>query len=208
MKRHGRPLSWRRLAFYVWAAAVGLNLIVLAAFTLPRTLRERNLERRAAQLTRDVQAAQERNQALKTRSEIAVQNEADVRRFYRGLMGTRDQTLLPVLAEIDTLARETGLAPRDQKYQATPVKGRPIMRFRITVPMSGNYGQVVALLERLERSSHFLTVDEIKLRERPQEGAGATDLSLTFSTWFKDPQAAAAAAAAAAAKSRGTRRAS
>lgn len=196
-------LSWRRLAFYAWAAGLGLNLLVLGVFTIPRTLRERNLERHVARLRSQVQAALERNQALKTRSQIASQNEADVRRFYRGLMGTRDQTLLPVLAEIDTLAREQGLGTRGQKFDAKPVKGRPITRFRITAPMSGNYSQVVALLGRLERSPHFVTVDEITLRERRQEGAGATDLNLVFSTWFNDPQAAAEAAES---KARGARR--
>ncbi len=188
----GRP-PWRRLALYAWGAAVGLNLLVLAAFTLPRTLSERNLERRAAQLREQVESALERNRELKGTSQLAGQNEADVRRFYRGVVGTREQTLLPVLAEIDRLARELSLNPGAQTYEATPVKKRPLMRFRITAPLSGTYPQVVALLQRLEQSPNFVTVDEIKLRERSQEGTSSTELSLVFSTFFSDAQAAAAA---------------
>lgn len=186
-------LSWRRFGLYAWGAAALLNLLVLAAFTVPRTLRQRNLERHAAELHEQVERAQERNRGLRETSQIAGQNEADVRRFYRGLVGTREQTLLPVLAEIDTLTRELRLNPGTQTYEAEPVKKRPLMRFRITVPVSGTYPQVVALLERLERSPNFVTVDEIKLRERPQEGAGTTELSLNFSTFFTDPKAVAAA---------------
>ncbi len=196
MTRARSRASWRRIALYVWAAAVVLNLLVLAVFTVPRTLREANLERRVAQLRAQVAGAQERNRMLRRTSQIAGQNDADVRRFYRGLVGTREQTLLPVLAEIDGLARELSLDPGTQTFEAEPVKKRPLMRFRINVPLRGSYSQVVTLLERLERSPNFVTVDEIKLRERPQEGAGATELSLVCSTFFSDPRAAAAAAAA------------
>lgn len=62
------------------------------------------------------------------------------------------------------------------------------MRFHVSMPVSGAYGQVVALLDRLECSGHFLTVDEVPLCERRQDGAGSADPSLTFSAYSRAPQ--------------------
>lgn len=188
MTRPARRPSLRRLLFYAWTALLLANLGLLAAFTLPRALEERSLERRAAQLRAEVEAARKRNLALKARDAVAVRNAADMGRFYRSVVGTREQTLLSVLAEIETAARELQLTTGQQSYDAKPLDDGPLVRFRIQTPVSGSYRQVVAFIERIERSSLFLTVDEIALRERPQDGAGAADLSLTFSAYFRDTQ--------------------
>lgn len=186
--RPARRPSLRRLLLYAWGALLVANLGVLLAFTLPRTLAERNLERRAQQLRADVEAARERNQSLKARDELAVRNASDMGRFYRAVVGSREQTLLPVLRELEAAARELQLTTGSQSYEAKPLDGGPLVRFRIRLPVSGSYRQVVAFLDRIEHSSLFLTVDEIRLRERPQDGAGAADLSLIFSAYFRDPE--------------------
>ncbi len=183
-----RRLTLRRALFYVWAALVLVNLLVLGAYTVPRTLQERNVVRRAEQLHGEVRAAAERNRALRRRSDVSAQNDADVGRFYRGVVGTREQTLLPVLAEIDAVARELQLAPGNQTFDAKPVEDAPLVRFRVTLPVGGSYRQVVAFLDRLERSSHFVTVDEVRLRERLQE-VGSAELNVSLSTYFHAPGA-------------------
>jgi Tfp pilus assembly protein PilN len=188
VKRAKRRPSLRRVLFYAWTALVVANLGLLAAFTLPRTLEERNLELRAARLNEDIEAARRRNQALKTRDEAAARNAADMARFYRTVVGTREQTLLPVLAEIQAAARDLQLATGSQSYEAKALDDAPLVRFRIRMPVSGSYGQVTAFLDRLEQSALFLTIDEVKLRERPQDGAGAADLNLSFSAYFRDTQ--------------------
>lgn len=188
MTRTARRPSLRRLLAYAWAALLAANLGTLLAFTLPRSLAERNLELRAARLRGELEAAQKRNETLKARDEVAVRNAADVGRFYRTVVGTREQTLLPALAELDAAARELQLTTGTQSYEAKPLEGGPLVRFRIRMPVSGSYRQVVAFLERLEQSRLFLTIDEISLRERPQDGAGAADLSLIFSAYFRDPE--------------------
>lgn len=187
-----RP-SLRRLLFYAWTALLAANLGTLLAFTLPRTLAERNLELRATRLRGELEAAQKRNETLKARDEVAVRNAADVARFYRSVVGTREQTLLPVLGEIDAAARELQLTTGSQTYEPKPLEDGPLVRYRIRMPLSGSYRQVVAFLDRIEQSRLFLTIDEITLRERPQDGAGAADLSLTFSAYFRDPQPRSAA---------------
>lgn len=189
MKRAGRRVSLQSGLFYLWVALLVANLGLLGAFTVPRSLQERSLERRAEQLRRDVEAARERNQALKVRDELAVRNAADLTRFYRSVVGTREQTLLPALRELEALARELRIGVGQQTYSALPMRDGPLVRFSIKTPVNGSYQQVVAFLDRLERSELFLTIDEISLHERPQDGAGSADLTLMFSAYFHDPDA-------------------
>jgi hypothetical protein len=66
--------------------------------------------------------------------------------------------------------------------------GTRLERIRITLPASGSYGQLVALLDRLERWERFVVVDQVHLRE-VDDGA---DLSITLSTFCRslgEPQA-------------------
>jgi Tfp pilus assembly protein PilO len=51
------------------------------------------------------------------------------------------------------------------------------------MPVSGNYRQLTAFLERMERSSHFITVDEVSLRKR--SAAGDADLDVTMSAYVR-----------------------
>lgn len=189
MPRVRRRLTLRRAMGYALAGLVAVNALALAVFTVPRTVEERNLEQRVERLRGALEEARARNQALKVRDEVAVRNASDVGRFYGTVVGTREQTLLPVLTEIEAAARELNISAGSQSYEATPLAGGPLVRFRIRMPVSGTYRQVIEFLDRIERSPLFLTIDELGLRERPQAGAGSADLSLMFSAYFHARQA-------------------
>lgn len=188
-----QPRSWRRLAFYAWVALVVVNVLVLALFTLPRQLRERHLAESAARLRIELGQVRERNRQLRERDQTARQNDVDVKRFYNGLVGTRDQTLLPVLTALEREARALRLVPGPQAFDAKPIKNSVLVRFAIQMPVSGAYPQLVAYLDRLERLPYFLTVDGVQLKQQPQ-GAG-TELGLRLSLYFREPAAQAAPAA-------------
>jgi Tfp pilus assembly protein PilO len=88
------------------------------------------------------------------------------------------------LHEVESLARELGLHPERRTYRHAEVKGLPLVRVEINMPISGSYTQLVSFLDRLERSSAFLTVDRVELRGK--EGAeGEADLSVVLSAYFR-----------------------
>jgi hypothetical protein len=62
------------------------------------------------------------------------------------------------------------------------VNGLPLTRFRFTMPVTGSYAQLVAFLDRLERSSYFVTVDQVQFSGT--QGGEAPMLGLTLSTYF------------------------
>ncbi|MFI5183884.1 MAG: GspMb/PilO family protein [Vicinamibacteria bacterium] len=166
-----------------WLLALfGLNAAVFLTFTLPRTLEERSLASRAATLRAEVEREERAVSSAKERAEILLANGRDTDRFYRDVVKGVNEDLLPTLQYIEKAAQELGLTAANRSYSPEEVKGLGLVRFSITMPMSGPYKQIVALLDRLERSSRFLVVDQIQLRARTDVGA---DLTFVLSAYFK-----------------------
>jgi hypothetical protein len=187
--RDRRPF-WRRRLLYPVLGLLALNLVCLAGFTLPRRLEERNTEQRVAGLQAEVAAQRSVTLALRAEGAVAQANEADLRRFYEELVCRDDAELLRLLGDLERTVAEVGLAPGNRSYSYEPEKmtGTRLERIRITLPASGSYGQLVALLDRLERWERFVVVDQVHLRE-VDDGA---DLSITLSTFCRslgEPQA-------------------
>jgi hypothetical protein len=181
-----RPF-WRRRLLPLFLVIFGLNLVVFAAYTLPRTLRERTLLARAAGLQEELQQQRQYTEELRRRAETMIRNKEDVRRFYTKTLGTK-ASLLEVQRDLEGLARELGLRPGSRSYSIEEVKGSESVRqFAMTMQVKGTYQQLVSLLDRLERSPHFVTLDQVRLGRR--EG-GETVLDLVLSAYFRvEPEA-------------------
>ena len=166
-----------------WLAALfGLNAAAFLTFTLPRSLQERSLASRAETLRSEVGREQRVLSSARERVDVLRANGKDTDRFYREVINGANQDLLPTLQYIEKTAEELGLTASSRSYSEQEVKGLGLVRFSITMPMSGPYKQIVALLDRLERSTRFLVVDQIQLHVRTDVGA---DLTFVLSTYFK-----------------------
>jgi hypothetical protein len=181
---------FRRRVLIALGVVAGLNAAVYAAYTLPRAHGERRLAERKRLLAEELQreravAADRRYQADTIRM-----NAEDVRRFYTTTLTGRTASLVPVLSAIEGFAREGGMRPGSATYRAAAVKGLPLDRFEIEMPVSGTYRQLVALVQRLERSQYFLTLDEVSLRQGVGRGSAA-ELTLGLSAYFKSAGAPA-----------------
>jgi hypothetical protein len=176
------PRRRRRLLIALGVLVV-LNGIVAAAYTVPRASGERRLAERKKELALELQ--RERAVAEKRYREVETirANTADVQRFYASTVGDRSGNLVRVLSAVEGFAREGGMRPGGATYKEQDVKGLPLDRFVITMPVSGTYRQLVALVQRLERSQYFLTLDEIRLSGDAQ--ASKAELALTMSCYFK-----------------------
>jgi hypothetical protein len=167
-----------------WLLALfGLNAAVFLTFTLPRTLQERSLASRAETLRAEVERERRVVASARERVDILRANGQDTDRFYRDVVKGAKEDLLPTLQYIEKTAEELGLTATSRNYSDQEVKGLGLVRFSITMPMSGPYKQIVALLDRLERSARFLVVDQIQLRVRTD--VGGADLTFVLSAYFK-----------------------
>jgi Tfp pilus assembly protein PilO len=175
-------LLWRRRLLPVCLGLLVLNAVAFLAFTLPRSLQRRSLSEQAGSLRAAVEAERRRAVALEERAGILKANAADLQRFYHDLLGPASDALLPTLEDVEKMASEPGLKPGRRSFQPTEVKGAPLLQVVITLPLAGTYRQLVGFLERVERSSRFLTVDRVQIR---RGGDGSASLSVELSAFFR-----------------------
>lgn len=173
---------WRDRLKLPLAGLLALNVGVYLAYTMPRTLRERSAAARAAVLRDEVGRDRRVTAALRARADAMRTNGGDVERFYARL-GPKE-TLSQVRAEITALARELGLKVGALSYNPEGVKGgESVVQLQMKMGVSGTYRELAAFLDRMERSPHFVTVDQIQLRKRA--AAGDADLDITLSAFYR-----------------------
>jgi hypothetical protein len=179
--RADRPLS-RRLRTPA-LALLALNAAVFAVYTLPRGLRERSLARRAASLGAEARQARAELQARRGREEAIRANARDAERFLRQVLKDRSATLHDALEGIHAAAREAGVELGTENLRREDLDGAPITRAVVRMPVTGSYSELLDFLGRLERSSEFVVVDEVRLSER--SGAESAQLSVAVSVYFR-----------------------
>jgi Tfp pilus assembly protein PilO len=177
---------WRRRLVPVAIAVAGLNLLVLLAFTLPRSWRLSRVASRAGSLREEVARERVLTSALKARVETAESNARDVDRFYKEMVQRREEALLPTLQEIETMAHQPGLVAGRRGYTREAIKGASITRVAIRLPLEGSYQNLVGFLEKVERGKRFLTVDKIALSQSSEERGGGAHLLVELSAFFKE----------------------
>jgi Tfp pilus assembly protein PilO len=134
-----------------------------------------------------VAAEKEKVRDLARREETVRENEAAEKRFMGEVLGTREATLVPALAEIEKLAADPGLKAGARSFSPEEVREMPLTRLQVSVSLSGGYRQLVEFVRGIEGARHFITVDRVELREKSGEGDGASEgaLGVQLSAWFR-----------------------
>lgn len=179
---------WRRRLLVPALVLVALNAGTYFAYTLPRAIQERTIAARVVVLREELAQERSRVEALRHRARTIEANTADVVQFYKG-MG-RKESLLEIQEDIIGVGRQLGLTIGSRSYGNEAVKSSDsLARFRITMPISGSYRQIVSFLQRIETLPHFVTVDSISLREDAAGGGRGTSLNVALSVYFVDSEA-------------------
>ncbi len=176
-----RPF-WRAKLLPAFLGLLALNALAFVAWTLPRSLRQRNAQARAASARAELQLEKQRAQALVDRAEAIRANGADLERFYATLAGDEKQNLFQSLEAVEELAREPGLQLATRSVRREDVDGAPLERVVMTLPLEGSYPQLVGFLRGVERSKRFLTVDGVALRADAESGGS---LQVDLSTYLR-----------------------
>ena len=176
-----RPF-WRTKLLPLFLGLLALNAVAFVAWTLPRSLRQRNAQARAASARAELLLEKQRAQALVDRAEAIRANGADLERFYATLAGDEKQDLFQSLEAVEELAREPGLQLATRSVRREDVDGAPLERVVMTLPLEGSYPQLVGFLRGVERSKRFLTVDGVALRADAESGGS---LQVDLSTYLR-----------------------
>jgi Tfp pilus assembly protein PilO len=155
---------WRRRLLPVFLILLVLNLIALAAWTVPRTLRLRSATARVAEARQTVEQERARAAEARERADAIDANTRDLALFYESVVDTEQADLLPTLEDIEMMARAPGLTPGRRNFRREEIEGVPLERVTVVLPLGGSYEQLVGFLQEVERSPRFLTVERISLR--------------------------------------------
>jgi Tfp pilus assembly protein PilO len=151
---------------------------------LPRGLAGRRLDERLARAQAQIEAHRLESERVKQRQQLLLDNARDAQRLLVRLVGQRETTLVPVLAEIERHASELGVTTGARALTPSELKDTPLTQLEISVPFEGNYSRVVGFMRRLEHSKAFLTVDKLKLAQKDEGTTGRTTLNITLSAYF------------------------
>jgi Tfp pilus assembly protein PilO len=179
-----RPF-WRRRLLPAFLTLLALNLLVLAAWTVPRTLRLRSATARVAVARETVGRERARAAEARERADAIDANARDLALFYESVVDTEQADLLPTLEDIEAMARAPGLTPGRRSFRRDKIEDVAIERVAVLLPLGGSYQQLVGFLQEVERSPRFLTVDRISLHGT--EDAEAT-LQVEMSAFMRLPQ--------------------
>jgi hypothetical protein len=113
--------------------------------------------RRGAALEVDLARQRTQVEDLRVRAETIAANRKDARRFMESQMAPPDASVVPILTEVESLAREAGPAGRPPDLHAGRSRGLRIERFGIVMPVDGTYRQLTGLVAELETAPKFLT---------------------------------------------------
>jgi len=161
-----------------------LNLGVLAAYYLVYSDRAADRVARYDRLTSTRQqlgSERERLERVLARLEEA---QAGLREFYGERLGTEGERLTGVIAEIRELARTAGLEPSSISYHLEPLDERGVVRRALRFTVAGRYLDLRRLINLLELSGSFITLDRIGLSEGSQ--GAQLRISLELSALFAE----------------------
>ena len=90
-----------------------------------------------------------------------------------------------------TLAAKNGLESKRSEFRLSPDRDSGLLRYTVTLPVAGSYGQVRRFMEEAQARDPALSLDRLRLR-RASTSASVVETDLTWS-FFMQPEPVAAA---------------
>jgi Tfp pilus assembly protein PilO len=177
--RPRRP--WRQRLLRPLLIVLGINALLFAVYTAPQVIKRRNAAARVAVLKEEVAKERKLRDAVEERRRLLKANTEDTRRFLNDVVPDV-KNAVATLDYLQSVTKELGLQSKSRSFDPQNVKGLPLMRYAVSMPVAGSYDRVVRFLDALERQPRFLTVDQIAIRQARESG---TELNVVISAYFR-----------------------
>ena len=176
---------WRQRAGLL--AASGLFLLANAAFLIGfRSITARQaqgLEERRSALTRDVVVREAEVAKLVSERDRLAGVSSVIEEFYGRRVGSRRETLAPIVEEIHTVMRKIGVAPKSIGYSIASVSNLPLSQMLIVFSFQSDYARFKRLLYAFEANRRWIVVKDISL-SRDDDTPGEVQVRLALATYF------------------------
>ncbi len=170
----------RRRGFLWLLAVVLVNGLVFAGVTHRLANKQERLAVELERLRDELGEKQEELRVLTESEARAARNAEAVRRFWSDVVQERAPGLTEAWDEIDRLASETNVARGRTGYDRE-LLDVGLEQIKATMPVAGDYFDLVRFINRLERSERFFLVEQIAISQRETgEATIQLDCSIAF----------------------------
>ncbi len=173
-----RPF-WQKRRFYLSLVSLALaNLVVYGVVTYRLATKQERLAKEETSLTGELVSRQTALDDLRTEQERIARNDAVAEEFWSEVVQPRTPGLTDAVAELDRLAKQTGVA-RGRTSYSEDVLPVGLSEMKVRMPLEGSYFNLLRFVNLMERSERFFLVREIALRDA-NEGQLALRCDVAF----------------------------
>ena len=173
-----RPF-WKKRRFYLSLVSLALaNLVVYGVVTYRLATKQERLAKEETSLTGEIASRQKVLGSLRTEQERIARNDAVAKEFWSEVVQPRTPGLTEAVAEIDRLAKQTGVS-RGRTSYSEDVLPVGLSEMKVRMPLEGSYFNLLRFVNLMERSERFFLVHEIALRDA-NEGQLALRCDVAF----------------------------
>ena len=171
----------KRRRGFLWLLVVLLvNGAVFAGVTHRLANKQERLAFELERLRTELGEKQEELRTLSESEALAASNAEAVRRFWNDVVQERAPGLTEAWDEIDRLASETNVVRGRTGYERD-VLDVGLEQIKATMPVEGDYFDLVRFINRIERSERFFLVEQITISQREIDQARIQlDCSIEF----------------------------
>lgn len=176
---------------------LGILLVINAIFFVTYRVRYQS---RIEGLEKDLESAQremlsstgERREAERILASVD-QTRNDLVQVYDEWWSTRPERLAPMIVELQSLAKQSGLNPPARDYswnEAKSTESVGAQALTVSFRVEGTYEQIRNLINLIELSPHFVIIEEIGLVDT-SDGGNTLAMTLRLKTLFRsdaDPE--------------------
>jgi Tfp pilus assembly protein PilO len=184
-----RVSIWRQRAGLLVVAALFLiaNIGFLVGARSITAARRAALEEQRAALTRDVAAREAEAAKIEEQRSRLARVSTVLDEFYGERVGSRRATLAPVVDEIHSVMRRSGVSPATIGYSTSALKNLPLSQMVISFSFNSDYSRFKRLLAAFESDRRWIVVRDISLSRVP-ETPGEVSVHMLLATYFSDEE--------------------
>lgn len=180
-----RESIWRPRAGLLVVAGIFFvaNLAFLLGSRSITSARRQALEERRTTLSREVAAREAEAAKLGGQRNRLAQVSSVIDEFYGRRVGSRRETLAPIVEEVHAVIQKVGVAPVSISYTTAPLKTLPLSQMLIGFHFDSDYARFKRLLAAFEANRRWIVVRDVSLN-RKTDVPGEVQVRLVLATYF------------------------
>jgi len=179
-------IRMKQIHFVRWALIVILlNFLLFMFVIVPDQSRIAKLQSEYSSLRADGIKKKQEIRGLQERFVRLQQGEKDLQRMYHHILLPRKGGVMDIRLEFESIARELNIQRQGISYRYFDYPDLRLQQFQVAVPVEGTYRNIRLLINKIERSPHFLILDRLELSSQQQD---ILTLNFQFSTYLVEDE--------------------